>query len=196
MQISRELTEKNLEVPVKGVREMNEEMTKPLSQETSGQSDLDADALLNGPGATPFSKLIYHLTRAEDEAAEAQMADDIEWILMPTLQSIRGREQTFQAIKAFWMSVRERKPELLNNVANRDWGVFEYWNIGVVDEEVLEIARATWGPLPSDISSIVGQTYKMPVCFVYRINTEGKVDLVREYLDPATFIRELLRPGG
>jgi hypothetical protein len=179
---------------MKGVRQMKELVSDPPVAETAGSTGPD-EALLRGPSATPFSKLVYHLLHAEDEAVKAQMADDIEWTLMPTGQTFTGKDMLFQFSKAAFTSVRDRMPELLNNVAIGDWGVFEYWNIGIVDEDVIEFARATWGTLPSDISRIVGQTYKMPVCFVYHINAARQVDLVREYLDPTTFIRELYRPG-
>jgi hypothetical protein len=59
----------------------------------------------------------------------------------------------------------------------------EYWNIGTVSEGVVEFAKQSKWSFPGAPHSLVGRTYKVLVCFVYHINTDGKIDLVREYLD-------------
>ena len=49
--------------------------------------------------------------------------------------------------------------------------------------------RANTGALDSsfklspDDSAIVGRQYSVAVCFVYRINTNGKIQQLHEYLD-------------
>jgi len=159
------------------------------------QTDTSSEeVLLLGGNATPFSRFAYHGLHGEDEAAKTELADDVMWTLMPSGQVLRGKEQAYQFLGAAFRAVADRKPDLINNVAIKDWGVFEYWNIGTVDEELIEFARATWGTLPGDPGSIVGQTFRVPVCFVYHIDSQGKIDLVREYLDIASFVTHV-SPG-
>ena len=70
-------------------------------------------------------------------------------------------------------------------------GVFEYWNIGTITEDIIEFAKQSEWPFLGDPSSLVGWRYKVPVCFVYHINAEGKIDLVREYVDVGSIITQL-----
>lgn len=137
---------------------------------------------------TPFSLLAYHLLSGEDEAAKAQLADDIVWNLMPNGAVLKGKEQVYQFLKPAFLSVEDRRPELLSNVALGDWGVFEYWNVGTIDERVIDFARWCWGSLPADTPSKVGQEFRIPVCFVYHVNAREEVDLVREYMDTGSFV--------
>jgi len=139
---------------------------------------------------TPFSLLAYHLISGEDEAAKAQLADDIVWNLMPNGAVLKGKEQVYHFLKPAFLSVEDRRPELLSNVAARDWGVFEYWNVGTVDERVIDFARSCWGSLPADLPNIVGLEFRVPVCFVYHVNAQEKVDLVREYMDTGSFVTQ------
>jgi hypothetical protein len=55
---------------------------------------------------------------------------------------------------------------------------------------VIAFAQSFWGQnrLPVDRDGIIGKEHKVAVCFVYHINTEGKIDLVREYLDIGSFV--------
>jgi len=68
-------------------------------------------------------------------------------------------------------------------LATKEWGIWEYWNIGTITEDIIEFAKQSEWPFPGDPRSLVGRRYKVPACFVYHINAEGKIDLVREYLD-------------
>ncbi len=43
--------------------------------------------------------------------------------------------------------------------------------------------------MPAEPGSLVGQQYKVSECFVYHINTEGKIDLMRQYLDAGSVWR-------
>jgi hypothetical protein len=150
----------------------------------------DIEMLVRGADATPFSKLAYHLINAEDEAVNEALADNIVWTMMPNGTVLDGKEQVFGFLKPAFMSVEKRKPELIGNVALKDWGVFEYWNSGIIDDNVIAFAQSFWSQnrLPVDRDSIIGKEYKVAVCFVYHINTEGKIDLVREYLDIGSFV--------
>lgn len=150
----------------------------------------DIEMLVRGADATPLSKLAYHLINAEGEAVNEGLAENIVWTMMPTGTVLDGKEQVFGFLKPAFMSVEKRKPELIGNVALKDWGVFEYWNSGIIDDRVIAFAQSFWSQnrLPVDRDSIIGKEYKVAVCFVYHINTQGKIDLVREYLDLGSFV--------
>lgn len=152
----------------------------------------DIEILVGGADATPFSKLAYHLIKAEDEAIKEALADDIVWTMMPNGAVLDGKEQVFEFLKPAFASVEIRMPELIGNVALKDWGVLEYWNKGIIDDNTIAFAQSFWGQnrLPIDRDSIIGKEHKMAVCFVYHINTQGKIDLVREYLDPGSFVAQ------
>ena len=64
-----------------------------------------------------------------------------------------------------------------------DWGVFEYWNVGTVSQELIEFGKAHRWQFPKAPESLVGQPYKVAQCFAYHLNTEGKIDLMRQYLE-------------
>jgi len=55
--------------------------------------------------------------------------------------------------------------------------------IGTLIEDTVESGKQLGWPFPGDPNSLVGKKYKVPVCFVYHINAEGKIDVVREYGD-------------
>jgi hypothetical protein len=156
----------------------------------------DIEMLVRGADATPFSKLAYHLINAEDEAIKEALADDIVWTMMPNGAVLDGKEQVFEFLKPAFASVEIRMPELIGNVALKDWGVLEYWNKGIIDDNAIAFAQSFWGQnrLPIDRDGIIGKEHKMAVCFVYHINTQGKIDLVREYLDIGSYITQAHPP--
>jgi hypothetical protein len=47
--------------------------------------------LEKGSTATPFSRLTWALLADDYGAVAAQLADDIEWVMMPNLQKFRAR---------------------------------------------------------------------------------------------------------
>jgi hypothetical protein len=67
----------------------------------------------------------------------------------------------------------------------------EYWNIRVVDEGIVEFARKSKWPFPKDTNSILGKNYKVAVRFSYHIDAQGKVELMREYVDTGAVIAQL-----
>jgi len=68
----------------------------------------------------------------------------------------------------------------------RNGGVFEIWNIGALTEDAVEFGKQVGWPFPGDPNNLVGRRYKVAQCYVYHINAEGKIDLIREYLDAGT----------
>lgn len=113
---------------------------------------------------------------------ESQLSDDIEWNMMPDGQKYRGKNEVISFIMTSKFAAHS-DPEVINDVVTEDVGVFEYWNIGTLTEGVIEFAKLSKWPFPKDPGTLVGRKYKVPVCFVYHLNAQGKINLVREYLD-------------
>lgn len=144
--------------------------------------DLNSKDLEQGSTATPFSTFFWAALKDDWATAEAQFADDIEWDMMPNNQIRKGKTDVLPFLKTSkYASAKEPIP--IHNRADKEWGVWEYWNVGTVDKGIVEFAKQSKWPFPGDISTIIGKKYKVPVCFIYHINTVGKIDLVREYLD-------------
>jgi hypothetical protein len=112
---------------------------------------------------------------------EALLADDAEWGMMAVNHTLKGKGEIIPWLKAGATSQKE--PVVINDLAIKEWGVFEYWNIGTFTEELLEFGRQQGWLFPGDPNSLVGRRYKVAQCFVYHINAEGKIDLMRQYLD-------------
>ena len=146
---------------------------------------------MQGTTPTPLSIFGYHLLGGDDEAAMAQLTEDIEWDLMPNGQIYKGKEHVSQFCKAGWKGANKRTPEVINDVASSNWGVFEYWNRATIAEGSTEFARVAKLPFPGDISSAVGHEFKVAVCFVYHFNEQGKIDLIREYTDMGSIMAQI-----
>ncbi len=151
--------------------------------------DLNSETLEQGSKATPFSTLIWAVASGELATVEAQLADDIEWGLMPYIKVLKGKDEVMLWLKAG--SADQKEPITITNAATRDWGVFEYWNIGTVSEEVIKFGNEQKWPWPKDPESFLGQKYKVAQCFVYHINAEGKIDIMRQYLDTQSIWAQL-----
>ncbi len=151
--------------------------------------DLNTEALTPGSRATPFSTFLYAVASGDIVTAEAQIADDIEWGLMPYNKVLKGKDQVIPWLKAG--SADQKEPVTITNAFARDWGVFEYWNIGTVSEEVIKFGNEQKWPWPKDPKSFLGRKYRVAQCFVYHINPEGKIDYMRQYLDAGSVWAQL-----
>ena len=85
----------------------------------------------------------------------------------------------------------QKKPIVITNAMTKDWGVFEYWNIGTVSEEVIKFGNEQKWPWPKDPSTFPGQQYRVAQCFVYHVTPEGKIDFMRQYLDTGSVWAQL-----
>jgi hypothetical protein len=160
-----------------------------LKVDTIRPLDLRTDALNPGSRATPLSTLIWAVASEDIATAEAQITDDIEWGLMPYNKVLKGKGEVIPWLKAG--STSKKEPVAISNVATRDWGVFEYWNIGTVTEELIKFGNEQKWPWPKDPNSFLGQPYRVAQCFVYHINPEGKIDFMRQYLDTGSVWAQL-----
>jgi hypothetical protein len=152
-----------------------------LNFETLKAIDLNTEALKPGSNATPFSIFIWAVVTGDFATVEAQITDDIEWGLMPYNKVLRGKKEVIPWLKAGYSSQKE--PIVISNVATKDWGLFEYWNIGTVTEELVEFGNQQEWPWPKDPNTLIGRKYKVAQCFVYHLNAEGKIEFMRQYLD-------------
>jgi limonene-1,2-epoxide hydrolase len=138
--------------------------------------------LEKGSTATPFSRLTWALLADDYGAVAAQLAD--EWVMMPNLQKFSGKDDVIKFMKA-GKEASTKEPVPLVNVANNEWGVWEYINVGTVTKNmrILAATDADFQLGAKDTSAFEGRRYFVAICFVYHINAEGKIFLVHEYLD-------------
>ncbi len=87
---------------------------------------------------------------------------------MPYIKVLKGKDEVMLWLKAG--SADQKEPLTITNAATKDWGVFEYWNIGTVSEEVITFGNEQKWPWLKDPESFLGQKYKVAQCFIYHIN--------------------------
>lgn len=140
-----------------------------------------SENLESGTISTVFSIFISAVATGDLSRAEALLADDVEWNLMPAGQRLNGKAEVMPWLRAGTASRKEPIP--ISDRAAGDWGVFEYWNIGTVTEELVEFGNQQNWPWSKDPNDLIGQSYKVAQCFVWRLNADGKICLMRQYLD-------------
>ena len=143
--------------------------------------NLDVEGLKPGSKDTPFSIFLWAVASGDTATAEAQITDDVEWGLMPYSKVLKGKNEVIPWLQAG--ATDQKRPITISNAATRDWGIFEYWNIGTVSRELIEFGNERKFPWPQDPNNLIGQQYKVAQCFIYHINADGKIDLIRQYLD-------------
>jgi hypothetical protein len=136
------------------------------------RTDIINKDLEQGSTATPFSTFFWAAFKDDWATAEAQYADDIEWDMMSNNQIRKGKKEVVPWLKAAKYG-SQKEPTLILNRADKEWGIWEYWNIGADQPGVIEFAKQPKWPFPADVSKIIGQKYKVPVCFIYHINAMG-----------------------
>lgn len=144
-------------------------------------------------GATVFWRLAAALIRKDQKKVAEQLDENVEWVLTSNLQKISGRETVTRFLTDAWVATTKTMPELVNDVAISEWGVFEYINRGIVTPDLTDTLKAAgWlSRFSSDPSALVGRKYSQPVCFVYHLNGKGKIDIVREYLDVGSVVSQI-----
>jgi hypothetical protein len=145
--------------------------------------------LEQGSTATPFSTFFWAALHNDWDTAEAQYADDIEWDMMSNHQIRKGKNEVIPWLKA-GKYASQKSPIAISNRADKEWGVWEYWNISTIDQAIVDFAKRSKWPFPADTSTLIGKTYKAPVCFIYHMNEMRKIDLVREYVDVGSIMAQ------
>jgi len=151
--------------------------------------DLNSEATKKGSTATPFSTLIFAIAASDMATVEAQIADNITWGLMPYNKQLNGKDEVLPWFKIAMADHKE--PVTITNALSGDWGVFEYWNIGTMSEEVIQFGNEQHWPWPRDPKNFLGQKYRVAQCFVYHLNSDGKIDVMRQYLDTGSIWAQL-----
>jgi steroid delta-isomerase-like uncharacterized protein len=103
----------------------------------------------------------------------AGMVEQVEWVLVPTGEIIRGKQEIASSTPKTWEMISDRKVKLVSMFATEDWGCFEYIASGTITKHP---------PRYPDSLSLVGKTFELPACLVFHL-TDGKIDLIREYFD-------------
>ena len=124
--------------------------------------------------------------RADWDAVPGYFAPDCTWTLMPPGTTFRGRDEIVAFIRGgFGASAERAEPDVRNEFATGDQGVFEYTSRGVIDaQRAAEFAAQVGaaGPAGDDLAGqLAGQPFEVPVCFVYHVNADGLIDRVNEY---------------
>jgi hypothetical protein len=109
--------------------------------------------------------------------------------MRPHNKVLKGKGEVIPWLKA--AGADQKEPIIISNALARDWGVFEYWNIGTISEEVIQFGNQKKWPWPKEPSSFLGQKYRVAQCFAYHLNSKGKIDFMRQYLDTGSVWAQL-----
>jgi hypothetical protein len=163
---------------------------KPASESISGHDDGAPDTN-STKSSFPVFHTLFESGRVNNFDAMADtIAEDCEWVLMPNMQKFEGKAAVVELCKKGKLA-SDKTPEIIFDVATPEWGVFEYMNRGTITKDLSALAAIDSDfQLAKDPSTLVGRNYAVAVCFVYRINAQGKIYLVHEYLDMAALMKQ------
>lgn len=105
--------------------------------------------------------------------------DDIEWLVVPTGDVIRGKASFAKMAKNHWAASPDRTKKLISLFAVQDYACMEYTSGGTLTGEV-DFGSIEFAPS--------GLTYEIQCCFVFHFKN-GKIDRVHEYFDMDTVKR-------
>jgi ketosteroid isomerase-like protein len=112
--------------------------------------------------------------------------DHIEWLIVPTGDTIRGKEEIAKLAPNHWAASPNRIKTLVNVFASEDFACLEYRTAGTLTNQA---------DFPSISFQPTGKHYEFLCCFVFHI-TNGKIDRVHEYFDLETVKRQLGTVGS
>ena len=129
-------------------------------------------------------RTLFESGKANDfETMATTIADDCEWVMMPNMQKFKGKAACVELCKKGKLS-SDKTPDIMTDVATAEWGAFEYINNGTITKDLVHLGALDPSfKLTADDSALVGKKYSVAVCFVYRINAQGKIVQLHEYLD-------------
>jgi ketosteroid isomerase-like protein len=147
----------------------------------------------NQEGIDPWHALNAAVMRNEWDKAFAVLTPDCEWTLMATGKKFRGPTE----IRAFMQgalnaSATRDAPDIKNDFATADSGVFEYVSSGTVDAQNASRFAAIAG-MPAD--AVVGKRFSFSVCFIWHINANGLIDRVNEYFSAPLLSASASKPS-
>jgi ketosteroid isomerase-like protein len=106
---------------------------------------------------------------------------DIEWLIVPTGDTIKGKDEMAKLAANHWAASPGRIKTHVNLFANEEYGSLEYRTSGTLTNQA---------DFPSVKFEPTGQKYDFLCCFVFHIRN-GKIDRVHEYFDMETVKRQL-----
>ena len=106
---------------------------------------------------------------------------DIEWLIVPTGDTIKGKDQIAKLAANHWAASPGRIKTLVNLFANEEYASLEYRTSGTLTNQA---------DFPSIKFEPTGKKYDFLCCFVFHIKN-GKIDRVHEYFDLETLNRQL-----
>jgi ketosteroid isomerase-like protein len=111
-----------------------------------------------------------------------EMIDDhIEWLIVPTGDTLKGKEQIAKLAPNHWAASPDRTKTLINLFASEAFACLEYRTAGTLSSQA---------DFPSISFEPTGKHYEFLCCFVFHI-ANGKIDRVHEYFDLETIKRQL-----
>jgi ketosteroid isomerase-like protein len=111
--------------------------------------------------------------------------ENIEWLIVPTGDTLKGKEQIAKLAPNHWAASPDRIKTLVNVFANEEFASLEYRTAGTL---------TTQADFPSIEFEPTGKKYEFLCCFVFHIKN-GKIDRVHEYFDMETVRRQLGTTG-
>ena len=107
--------------------------------------------------------------------------ENIEWLIVPTGDTLKGKEQIRRLAPNHWAASPDRIKTLVNVFASEDFACLEYRTAGTLSNQA---------DFPSISFQPTGKHYEFLCCFVFHI-ANGKIDRVHEYFDLETVKRQL-----
>jgi ketosteroid isomerase-like protein len=106
---------------------------------------------------------------------------DIEWLIVPTGDTIKGKDQIVKLAANHWAASPGRVKTLVNLFANEEYASLEYRTSGTLTNQA---------DFPSIQFEPTGKKYDFLCSFVFHIRN-GRIDRVHEYFDMETVKRQL-----
>jgi ketosteroid isomerase-like protein len=106
---------------------------------------------------------------------------DIEWLIVPTGDTIKGKDEIVKLAANYWAASPGRVKTLVNLFASEEYASLEYRTAGMLTNQA---------DFPSIKFEPTGKRYDFLCSFVFHIKN-GKIDRVHEYFDMETVKRQL-----
>ena len=119
--------------------------------------------------------------RGDWETMSGYFVPDCTWTLMPPGTTFHGPAEIAAFMRSGFTAGTEREPDVRNEFATDEWGVFEYTSRGVIDPQRAAQFAGEIGVTGHRADDHAGRRFEIPVCFIYHVNTSGLIDRVSEY---------------
>jgi hypothetical protein len=162
----------------------------PVTQISAGSNR--APRAISGTLPPTIFRTLFESSEKNDYGAVADaIHEECEWMLMSSGEIFKGRKNIVALCKSGKLA-SEKTPEIMFDVANAEWGVFEYMSRGVITDAFADLAAASDWQFPVAPAALVGRRYALPICFVYHTNAQRKIYLLQEYLDLGSLTNQFL----